>query len=145
MEFEKHTRKDNTTKKRRPKPSPEEEKEDKEFIPGKKELPAESGGYVLPPVTLLGYPARTRRLRKGEVPDHSKLLEDTLASFGVTAKVTQVDMGPVVTRRLSPAPGIKVSKILSLTDDIALALASTGIRLEAPIPASLQSALKCRI
>ena len=58
-----------------------------------------------------------------------------MASFGVTAKVTQVDMGPVVTRyELSPAPGIKVSKILSLTDDIALALASTGIRLEAPIP-----------
>jgi len=134
-EIEKPTRKAKTTKKRRPKPRPEEEKEDKEFIPGKKELPAESGGYVLPPVTLLGYPARTRRLRKGEVPDHSKLLEDTLASFGVTAKVTQVDMGPVVTRyELSPAPGIKVSKILSLTDDIALALASTGIRLEAPIP-----------
>jgi len=69
------------------------------------------------------------------VPDHSKLLQDTLASFGVKGKVTQVDMGPVVTRyELSPAPGIKVSKIVSLTDDIALALASTGIRLEAPIP-----------
>lgn len=104
-------------------------------VPGKKPEPPCDGGYVLPPITLLGYPARPARWKQGETPDHSKLLEETLASFGVKGKVTQVDRGPVVTRyELTPAPGIKVSKIMSLTDDIALALASSGVRLEAPIP-----------
>lgn len=116
-------------------PATSSQAEELVYIPGKKELPAQSGGYVLPPVTLLGYPQKSGKSRKSDTPDHSKLLQDTLASFGVQGKVTQVDMGPVVTRyELTPAPGIKVSKILSLTDDIALALASTGIRLEAPIP-----------
>ncbi len=134
-ETEEPAKKIRAGKRREPKPATSEQAEEITFVPGKKELPAESHGYVLPPVTLLGYPARSGKSRKGEVPDHSKLLQDTLASFGVRGKVTQVDMGPVVTRyELSPAPGIKVSKILSLTDDIALALASTGIRLEAPIP-----------
>lgn len=104
-------------------------------VPGKKVEPPCDGGYVLPPITLLGYPARPARWKQAETPDHSKLLEETLASFGVKGKVTQVDRGPVVTRyELTPAPGIKVSKIMSLTDDIALALASSGVRLEAPIP-----------
>lgn len=104
-------------------------------VAGKKLEPPCDGGYVLPPITLLGYPARPARWKQGETPDHSKLLEETLASFGVKGKVTQVDRGPVVTRyELTPAPGIKVSKIMSLTDDIALALASSGVRLEAPIP-----------
>ncbi|MEW6228335.1 MAG: DNA translocase FtsK, partial [Bacillota bacterium] len=105
------------------------------IIPPGKAVPASPGGYVLPPITLLGYPARSSKSKRGEMPDHSKLLEETLASFGVKGKVTQVDRGPVVTRyELAPAPGIKVSKIMSLADDIALALASSGVRLEAPIP-----------
>ncbi|MGE5586943.1 MAG: DNA translocase FtsK [Clostridia bacterium] len=104
-------------------------------VPGKKADPPCEGGYVLPPITLLGYPARPARWKQGETPDHSRLLEETLASFGVKGKVSQVDRGPVVTRyELTPAPGIKVSKIMSLSDDIALALASSGVRLEAPIP-----------
>ncbi|MEW5865548.1 MAG: DNA translocase FtsK [Bacillota bacterium] len=104
-------------------------------IQGEKAMPTSPGGYVLPPITLLGYPARPAKSRQGEMPDHSKLLEETLASFGVKGKVAQVDRGPVVTRyELAPAPGIKVSKIMSLADDIALALASSGVRLEAPIP-----------
>ncbi len=122
-------------KRTEPKPVISGRAEEVVYVPGKKELPAQSQGYVLPPITLLGYPARPGKPRKGEVPDRSRLLQDTLASFGVKSKVTQVDMGPVVTRyELTPAPGVKVSKIMSLTDDIALALASTGIRLEAPIP-----------
>lgn len=105
------------------------------IIQGGKAVPTSPEGYVLPPMTLLGYPAKAARSRQGEMPDHSKLLEETLASFGVKGKVTQVDRGPVVTRyELAPAPGIKVSKIMSLADDIALALASSGVRLEAPIP-----------
>ncbi len=104
-------------------------------IPGRKVEPPSDGGYVLPPITLLGYPARPARWKQGEPPDHSRLLEDTLASFGVKGRVAQVDRGPVVTRyELAPAPGVKVSKVMSLADDIALALASSGVRLEAPIP-----------
>ena len=111
------------------------ERTDELYIPGKREIPVLSQGYVLPPITLLGYPARSAKSRRDGVPNHAKLLQDTLESFGVKGKVAQVDIGPVVTRyELFPAPGIKVSKILGLTDDIALALASAGIRLETPIP-----------
>jgi len=64
-----------------------------------------------------------------------KILEETLASFGVRAVVTQVNRGPSITRfELQPAPGVKVSRIVNLTDDIALALAAEHIRVEAPIP-----------
>lgn len=85
-------------------------------------------------------------LRKGETASGSKQtsrvslsnakkLEDTLASFGVEAKVIQIHKGPTVTRyELQPKQGVKVSKIVNLADDIALNLAATGIRIEAPIP-----------
>ena len=62
-------------------------------------------------------------------------LEDTLKSFGVDAKVMQINQGPTVTRyEVSPSHGVKVSKIVNLADDIALNLAASGIRIEAPIP-----------
>ncbi len=62
-------------------------------------------------------------------------LEDTLASFGVDARVIKVVHGPAITRyELQPAPGVKVSKIVNLTDDIALNMAAVGVRIEAPIP-----------
>ncbi len=62
-------------------------------------------------------------------------LEETLASFGVNAKVVDVSVGPSVTRyELQPSQGVKVSKIVNLADDIALNLAASGIRIEAPIP-----------
>lgn len=132
---EKPKKKKKPSKPSESKPVMPSQSEEVVYVPGKKELPARSRGYVLPPITLLGYPARSAKTRRGETPDHSKLLQDTLASFGVRGKVAQVDIGPTVTRyELAPAPGIKVSKIMSLTDDIALALASTGVRLEAPIP-----------
>lgn len=66
---------------------------------------------------------------------HAKKLEDTLMSFGVEAKVTEINQGPTVTRyELQPKQGVKVSKIVNLADDIALNLAASGIRIEAPIP-----------
>ncbi len=70
------------------------------------------------------------------VEDNSaKKLEETLLSFGVEAKVLQVNQGPTVTRyELQPKQGVKVSKIIGLADDIALNLAASGIRIEAPIP-----------
>ena len=65
----------------------------------------------------------------------STLLEDTLASFGVNAKVIHIERGPSITRyELKPERGIKISRISALSDDIALALAATSIRIEAPIP-----------
>ena len=65
----------------------------------------------------------------------AKKLEETLKSFGVDAKVINVSMGPAVTRyELQPSPGVKVSKIVNLADDISLNLAASGVRIEAPIP-----------
>lgn len=65
----------------------------------------------------------------------AKKLEETLKSFGVDAKVINVSMGPAVTRyELQPSPGVKVSKIVNLSDDISLNLAASGVRIEAPIP-----------
>lgn len=65
----------------------------------------------------------------------AKKLEDTLKSFGVDARVINISRGPAVTRyELQPSPGVKVSKIVNLSDDIALNLAAAGVRIEAPIP-----------
>ena len=63
------------------------------------------------------------------------LLEKTLETFGIEARVMDVTRGPTITRfELEPAPGIKVSRFMSLADDLALALKSHGVRVEAPIP-----------
>lgn len=72
---------------------------------------------------------------RDEIVTRAKKLEDTLMSFGVEAKVINVSKGPSVTRyELQPKPGVKVSRIVNLSDDIALALAARGVRIEAPIP-----------
>lgn len=72
---------------------------------------------------------------KNTALEGARKLEDTLKSFGVEAKVINVSRGPAVTRyELQPSPGVKVSKIVNLSDDISLNLASAGVRIEAPIP-----------
>ena len=72
---------------------------------------------------------------KKDLIDNANKLEETLSNFGVEAKVVQVTKGPSVTRfELHPSPGVKVSKIVNLQDDIALGLAANGVRMEAPIP-----------
>ncbi|MCL6588612.1 MAG: DNA translocase FtsK [Firmicutes bacterium] len=93
-----------------------------------------SGQYRLPGIDLIG--ASTPHQKRGNrLLDQSRQLEGTLASFGVSAKVIEVHYGPVITRYdLQPAPGVKVSRIVSLADDLALALAAKGLRMEAPIP-----------
>lgn len=92
--------------------------------------------YVFPPLDILGQkPQTTSGETKTDMIANAKKLEETLSSFGVEAKVTQINKGPTVTRyELSPRQGVKVSKIVNLSDDIALNLAATGIRIEAPIP-----------
>ncbi len=72
---------------------------------------------------------------KNSALEGAKKLEDTLKSFGVEARVINISRGPAVTRyEIQPSPGVKVSKIVNLSDDIALNLAAAGVRIEAPIP-----------
>lgn len=91
--------------------------------------------YQLPAYSLLNKQSRKNIAGKHNIATNARKLEKTLESFGVSAKVTQVHRGPAVTRyEVYPDIGVKVSRIVSLTDDIALALAAKGIRIEAPIP-----------
>jgi FtsK/SpoIIIE family/FtsK alpha domain/Ftsk gamma domain len=87
--------------------------------------------YRLPDLTLFDPP----QVQKVDDTSRSAVLEDTLASFGIGAKVTHIERGPSITRyELKPERGVKVSRISALSDDIALALAATSVRIEAPIP-----------
>lgn len=97
---------------------------------------AKDSQYQLPSLDLLAPPEKTgAATAKTELVQMGRLLEQTLANFGIEAKVTHIDCGPVITRyELQPAPGIKVSRIVNLADDLALALAAEDIRIEAPIP-----------
>ena len=92
--------------------------------------------YKIPSVNLLNkIDKRADDNSKKKVLKNASLLEKTLADFGVEAKVNQVTVGPTITRyEIQPSPGVKVSKIVNLTDDIALSLAARSIRMEAPIP-----------
>ncbi|MEO6834597.1 MAG: DNA translocase FtsK [Candidatus Tumulicola sp.] len=87
--------------------------------------------YRLPDLAIFDPPPA----RVVDDSNRAHLLEDTLASFGVGAKVVHIERGPSITRyELKPERGIKISKIASLADDLALALAATSVRIEAPIP-----------
>ncbi|MDF2535406.1 MAG: translocase FtsK [Bacillales bacterium] len=92
--------------------------------------------YMLPPLSLLTHSKRADQSgAMKKINENAKKLEQTLQDFGVKAKVTQIYLGPAVTQyEVYPEAGVKVSKIVSLTDDIALALAAKDIRIEAPIP-----------
>ena len=92
--------------------------------------------YKFPPISILGKdPKAGTTQSKAQMLATAQKLEDTLKSFGVDAKVMQINQGHTVTRyEVSPSHGVKVSKIVNLADDIALNLAASGIRIEAPIP-----------
>lgn len=96
----------------------------------------ENESYQLPSFNLLKQPPENDQ--SGEynaIQANAQKLEGTFHSFGVKARVTQVHLGPAVTKyEVLPDTGVKVSRIVSLADDIALALAASGIRIEAPIP-----------
>ncbi|MDD2573140.1 MAG: DNA translocase FtsK [Bacillota bacterium] len=92
-------------------------------------------GYRLPPTGLLKEYESKKTGNRKELLLSARKLEDTLNTFGVVAKVIQVSVGPTITRyELQPSPGVKVSRILNLSDDIALSMAATSVRIEAPIP-----------
>ncbi|MDE7429205.1 MAG: DNA translocase FtsK, partial [Lachnospiraceae bacterium] len=95
-----------------------------------------SGEYRFPPMDLLDKPKTKKEVDPDrELRETARLLEQILGNFGVKVTVTQYSRGPSVTRyEMQPEQGVKVSKIVGLTDDIKLNLAATDIRIEAPIP-----------
>ena len=92
--------------------------------------------YKFPPIELLkGIPAKSAAAEQAELENTAQRLVDTLKSFGVETHIVDISRGPTVTRyELQPSSGVKISKITNLADDIALNLATAGVRIEAPIP-----------
>lgn len=92
--------------------------------------------YQFPPVQLLNLAHNTNSANiNNELQEKAEKLVSTLDSFGVKVTITNICRGPSVTRyEIQPAPGVKISKITNLADDIALNLAANGVRIEAPIP-----------
>ncbi|MDO4594315.1 MAG: DNA translocase FtsK 4TM domain-containing protein [Tissierellia bacterium] len=100
-----------------------------------KNLKRDFDNYNYPSIELLDDRGHNQKRNNKEISKIAKIIEDTLESFSIQSKVMQVNIGPTVTCfELKPARGIKVSKIVNLADDLALALASSDIRIEAPIP-----------
>jgi len=99
--------------------------------------PASDGKtFSLPPTSLLNWKKTKERIvTDKEINEKIHILEETLASFGINVRVTQVTVGPAITRyEIQPPVGVKVSKIVGLSDDLSLALAASHVRIEAPIP-----------
>ena len=96
--------------------------------------PKKGEEYRLPQLDLLRKPEPSV-IHSDDLRQNSRIVEETLSEFGIEARVVEVEQGPVITRyELLPAPGVKVTRILSLADDLALALKATSLRFIAPIP-----------
>lgn len=112
------------------------EEKTKEVLQLEHTLTVEDENYEFPPIQLLAK-GESKGMKGGKkaITDNATKLQKTLYSFGVSAKVENVSVGPAITRyELKPAEGVRVSKIANLADDIALNLAAESIRIEAPIP-----------
>ncbi|MFV9505320.1 MAG: DNA translocase FtsK 4TM domain-containing protein [Oscillochloridaceae bacterium umkhey_bin13] len=117
-----------------PKPAPEARELVQEALEGF-EVAAIHRAWPLPSLDLLEQTSSDGRMGDSDIRKLSRTIEDTLASFKVEAQVVNVNPGPAVTQfEVQPAVGVKVSKITSLEKDLALALAASSIRIEAPIP-----------
>ncbi|MBI4550611.1 MAG: DNA translocase FtsK [Candidatus Omnitrophica bacterium] len=126
------------------KPAREKEKERPKPAPAASTAPAaalnpvtssKASNYALPPLDFLNVPQQSRKNADDDLKVKSRLLESTLKDFDIEARVIEIEQGPTVTRyELMPAPGVKVSSIVSLSDDLALALKAASIRIIAPIP-----------
>lgn len=91
--------------------------------------------YKFPPIALLNGSTGSGEMTKAELDNTAERLVNALRSFGVETRVVDISRGPTVTRyELQPSAGVKISKITNLADDIALNLATAGVRIEAPIP-----------
>jgi S-DNA-T family DNA segregation ATPase FtsK/SpoIIIE len=106
-----------------------------EFMGGK-DSADEKGAYQLPSLDLLDpLPPVVKKVSKEDMLAQSELLQRKLQDFGIEGRVTQVYPGPVVTMfEFEPAPGVKVSKIVNLSDDLALAMRASSVRIVAPLP-----------
>lgn len=115
---------------------PDASSQDQEVVEPMAFVEVENKDYKLPPLDLLKAPKHnSQQADKKNIYENARKLEKTFQSFGVKAKVTQVHLGPAVTKyEVYPDVGVKVSKIVNLSDDLALALAAKDIRIEAPIP-----------
>lgn len=115
---------------------PEKVDKSKEVLVLEHAMTTEDENYEFPPIQLLSEGnARSIKGGKKQIADNATRLQKTLYSFGVSAKVENVSVGPSITRyELRPAEGVRVNKIANLADDIALNLAAASIRIEAPIP-----------
>lgn len=117
---------------------PKEKKAEKSenFTVSKEAMESGISDYKLPPVDLLSQPQKKSTADiSGELKENAQRLIETLRSFNVNATITDISRGPTVTRyELKPAAGVRISKITNLADDIALNLAATHVRIEAPIP-----------
>lgn len=107
-----------------------------EFSVPEKDAEPKTEGYSYPPLSLLNKSKATDTAALSAELDHTAgHLVDTLKSFGVETRIVDISRGPTVTRyELQPCAGVKISKITNLADDIALNLATAGVRIEAPIP-----------
>ncbi len=106
-----------------------------EFADLNEDLKREFANYSYPPVNLLKDVSADGGIDNDEIRKKAEIIEETLESFGIEGKIVQIDVGPTVTcYELKPARGVKVSKIVNLADDLSLSLATSGIRIEAPIP-----------
>jgi len=115
----------------------ERKKDDKVLISNSTEDKQRNNlNYSFPPIDLLNDSINKGEANdKKEIINNAKIIEETMKNFGIDAKVTHVNIGPSITcYELTPAPGIKLSKIVSLSDNISLSLAMPDIRIEAPIP-----------
>lgn len=91
--------------------------------------------YTYPDIALLDRLKSKGGFSKDEVMEKGRIIENTMRNFGIESKVVAINRGPVITSyELKPAPGIKLSRIVGLSDNIAMALASSDLRIEAPIP-----------
>lgn len=91
--------------------------------------------YIFPSLDLLNPQAVKKKSKKDDVIKKARIIEETLKNFGVKAKIVEVNVGPSITRfELQLDPGVKVNKFVNLSNDLALSLATSDIRIEAPIP-----------
>lgn len=112
----------------------EDEQEEEELSKDIEKSMEEEYVYIAPPIELLDN-IENERGDNSEILKNKKIIEETMENFGIESKIVAINKGPVITSyELEPSPGVRLSKIVSLSDNLALSLASSDIRIEAPIP-----------
>ena len=118
-----------------PKPAPAEESEPEPTDATAPERPKGARPYALPPISLLNEAPASATGVTVDTSITSRILVETLAEFGIEVEVTNVERGPTVTRyEMLPAPGVRVERIAGLSNNLALALKATSVRVQAPVP-----------